>query len=53
MILADENIHSFIIKTLREAGFDVISVREFASGSNDEIVIQMALQNNYIFVDRR
>ena len=26
MILADENIHGFIIKTLREAGFEVISV---------------------------
>jgi len=23
MILADENVHSFIIKTLREAGFDI------------------------------
>ena len=50
MILADENIHGFIIQTLREGGFDVISVREFASGSKDEIVIQMALQHNYILL---
>jgi len=50
MILADENIHSFIIKTLRDAGFEVISVREFASGSGDEVVIQMALKYNYILL---
>jgi len=48
MILADENIHSFIINSLREAGFEVISVREAASGSKDEAVIQMALKYNYI-----
>jgi hypothetical protein len=32
MILADENIHSFIIKTLREANFQVISVSEISKG---------------------
>ena len=31
MILADENIHSFIIKTSREAGLKVISVDESAN----------------------
>jgi len=50
MILADENIHGFIIKTLREAGFEVVSIREFASGSKDELVIQMALQHNFILL---
>ena len=50
MILADENIHSFIIKTLREAGFEVIFVGEFARGIKDEKVIQMALQYNYILL---
>ena len=50
MILADENIHSFIIKTLREAGFEITAVREFASGSKDEAVIQMALQSGYILL---
>lgn len=28
MILADENIHGFIIKTLREAGFEVTAVAQ-------------------------
>lgn len=32
MILADENIHYLIIKTLREAGFSVISVSEISKG---------------------
>jgi len=50
MILADENIHGFIIKTLREAGFEIISVRESASGINDEKVIQLALQHDYILL---
>lgn len=50
MILADENIHSFIIKSLREAGFEVISVGEFASGVKDEKVIQMALQHSYLLL---
>ena len=50
MILADENIHGFIIKTLREAGFEVVSVGELASGSKDEVVIQMALQHNYLLL---
>src|SRR5579872_5559806 len=50
MILADENIHIFIIMSLRDAGFNVISVREFASGIKDEEVIQMALQNNWLLL---
>jgi predicted nuclease of predicted toxin-antitoxin system len=50
MILADENIHGFIIKTLREAGFEVIAVRQTASGIKDENVIQLALQHNYLLL---
>src|SRR5690348_10585051 len=50
MILADENIHRFIITTLRDAGFEVVSVRELASGIKDDQVIQMALQNNWLLL---
>lgn len=50
MIVADENIHGFIIKTLREAGYDVISVAEIASGINDEQGIEMALKYNYLLL---
>ena len=50
MILADENIHSFIIKTLREAGFEVISVEESAKGIKDDKVIHLALEHDYILL---
>lgn len=50
MILADENIHYFIIKKLREAGFNVISVNEVSKGIKDEKVIIWAIQNNYLLL---
>lgn len=50
MILADENIHYFIIKTLREADFNVISVSEISNGIKDEKVIIWAIQNNYLLL---
>lgn len=50
MILADENIHYFIIKKLREAGFIVISVNEISKGIKDEKVITWAIQNNYLLL---
>lgn len=39
MILADENIHYFIIEKLRKAGFKVISVSEISKGIDDGKVI--------------
>ena len=50
MILADENIHYFIIKTLREAGFTVNSVSENSKGIKDEEVIKRAIKNNYLLL---
>ena len=50
MILADENIHYFIIKKLREAEFNVISVNEVSKGIKDEKVITWAIQNNYLLL---
>lgn len=50
MILADENIHYFIIKFLRDSGFNVISVSELSKGIKDEQVIQWAIQNNYLLL---
>ena len=50
MILADEHVHGFIITTLRNAGFEVISVRELASGIKDDQVINIALQNNWLLL---
>jgi len=50
MILADENIHGYIINALRDAGFEVISIREIAHGIKDDIVIEMALKQNYVLL---
>ncbi len=50
MILADENVHGFIISSLRDAGFEIISVLEIASGVTDERVIQMAIEDDYILL---
>lgn len=48
MILADENIHSFIIRELRTAGFTIISVQELSKGIKDDEVIRWAIEKNYI-----
>lgn len=50
MILADENIHTHIIKSLREAGFEVISITELSKGIKDEEVIEWALKNDYLLL---
>ena len=47
MILADENIHYFIINALRESGFIVNSISENSKGIKDEEVMKRAIQNNY------
>jgi predicted nuclease of predicted toxin-antitoxin system len=46
-ILADENIHSYIIQTLRDAEIKVISVSELSKGIKDEQVIGWALKMDY------
>ena len=50
MILADENLHRYIIDALRQAEMSVISVRESASGISDEEVIQLATKNGWIII---
>ncbi|NML19656.1 DUF5615 family PIN-like protein [Pseudoflavitalea sp. G-6-1-2] len=50
MILADENIHGYIKKALREEGYQLIAIGEVASGIKDERVIQLALENDYMLL---
>ncbi|MBS0028617.1 DUF5615 family PIN-like protein [Chitinophaga sp. 22321] len=50
MILADENIHTYIVESLRDAGFEVISVTELKKGIKDEQVIEWALDNDYLLL---
>ena len=40
MILADENVHGYMIRSLREEGFEVVSVAETSSGIDDDNVIK-------------
>lgn len=50
MILADENIHTYIIQSLRNAGYEVVSVTELSKGIKDEKVIEWALENDYLLL---
>jgi predicted nuclease of predicted toxin-antitoxin system len=50
MILADENVHGYIIETLRKEGFEVVSVAETTSGIKDDKVIELALQLGYLLL---
>ncbi|HMI59803.1 MAG TPA: DUF5615 family PIN-like protein [Puia sp.] len=50
MILADENIPSFIISSLREEGFEVFSIYESARSLKDEQVMQLAIQYDYLLL---
>ena len=38
-IIADENIHRLVISTLRDIGFDVLSIEEEYTGIDDEEII--------------
>jgi hypothetical protein len=45
-ILADENIEREFIEALREADFDVLSIRESHIGSADDEILQIAVEQN-------
>lgn len=47
MILADENIHTTIISTLRNAGIDVYSIYESNRGLKDNEIIELAREMKY------
>lgn len=49
-IIADENIHILIIKSLRESGFDVYSISEKAGGISDKTVIEIAENESSIIL---
>ena len=49
-ITADENIHSVIIKALRDAGFEIYSIAEQASGISDKKVIEISKNNDSIIL---
>ncbi len=49
-ILADENIEREFIEALREAGFDVLSVRESYVGIADDEILQIAVDEKAVIL---
>ena len=43
MIIADENISSSLVKSLREQGFQVVSIDEEHEGMEDKDILKMSL----------
>ena len=53
-ILADENVHSDIVRGLRNAGYDLLYVAEIGlAGSSDERVLEYAIKHDRILTIRR
>ena len=48
--LADENIPILVIKELRKAGFNIISVAENYRASSDEEILDLSLKNRWIIL---
>jgi predicted nuclease of predicted toxin-antitoxin system len=50
-LLADENVHSGVIGFLREAGCDVVTVREVGlRGEDDRVIIEWALPRRRVII---
>lgn len=49
-LLADENIPRTVITTLREKGYDVVSVWELKPGMSDEEVVKLAIKESRIII---
>ncbi len=48
--LADENIPRTVIVTLKERGYDVVSVWELSPGMTDEEVVELAIKERRIII---
>ncbi len=50
-ILADENVHSDIVRRLREQGHEVLFVPEIGfAGSSDEAILQYSIKHNLLLL---
>ena len=48
--LADESCDFSVVRALRAAGHDVLAVAELASGSDDAIIMDLALRENRVLL---
>jgi len=49
-LLLDENIGKFVIRKLREDGYNIVSILETKTGANDETVLSLALGSQRIII---
>lgn len=50
--IADEGVDMDIVLQLRKDGHDVIYIAEFAGGTDDEIILEMAFVENRLLITR-
>jgi predicted nuclease of predicted toxin-antitoxin system len=48
--LADESCAGPVVRTLREAGHDVVAIAEVAAGATDEQVLERALNEKRVLI---
>ena len=48
--LADESCAGPVVRTLREAGHDVVAIAEVARGATDEQVLELALNEKLVLI---
>lgn len=48
--LADECCDMAVVRALRDAGHDVVSVRESSQGADDETVVRMAIRDERVLL---
>lgn len=49
-LLADENIEHALVNSLRNAGYDVVAVREMLPGAEDTVVLELAFHEHRILL---
>lgn len=48
--LADESCDFAVVRALREAGYDVKTVRELSAGADDEVVMDLAAKEKHLLL---
>lgn len=48
--LADENVEWPIVSRLRQLGYDIKAIKEISAGTDDEVVLQLAMKEDRILL---
>jgi predicted nuclease of predicted toxin-antitoxin system len=49
-LITDENIDNQIVFSLRDKGFDVLSIKEYSPGLSDKEILKLAVKKNAIII---